>query len=49
MAEAVRDLMKRCGGYPNFVPSSGCDLPPVCSWENIRAFFESVNQYYTEN
>ena len=49
MAEAVRDLMSRCGRYPNFVPSSGCDLPPVCSWENIRAFFNSVNQYYSEN
>ena len=49
MAEAVRDLMNRCGRYPNFVPSSGCDLPPVCSWENIRAFFNSVNQYYSEN
>ena len=49
MAEAVRDLMNRCAGYPNFVPSSGCDLPPVCSWENIRAFFETVNQYYSEN
>ena len=49
MAQAVRDLMERCGRFPNFVPSSGCDLPPVCSWENIRAFFDSVNQYYTEN
>ena len=49
MAEAVRELMTRCGGYPNFVPSSGCDLPPVCSWENIRTFFETVNQYYSEN
>ena len=49
MAEAVKDLMTRCGRYANFVPSSGCDLPPVCSWENIRAFFNSVNQYYSEN
>lgn len=48
MAEAVRDLMERCGSYPNFVPSSGCDLPPVCSWENIHAFYQSVNQYYSE-
>ena len=28
--------------------SSGCDLPPVCSWENIRAFYESVNHFYSE-
>lgn len=48
MAQAVRELMERCGAYPNFVPSSGCDLPPVCSWENIHAFFDTVNQFYSE-
>lgn len=48
MKEAVMELMERCSSYPNFVPSSGCDLPPVCSWENIRAFYETVNQYYSE-
>lgn len=46
MSAAVADLMERCGKYPNFVPSSGCDIPPVCSWDNIRAFFDAVNQYY---
>ena len=48
MHDAVTALMERCGGYPNFVPSSGCDLPPVCPWENINTFFDTVNQYYTE-
>ncbi len=48
MRDAVNELMERCSMYPNFVPSSGCDLPPVCSWENIRAFYESVNQFYSE-
>ena len=48
MREAVRDLMERCGGYANFVPSSGCDVPPVCPWENIHTFFDTVNQYYLE-
>ena len=46
MRAAVTDLMERCGKYPNFVPSSGCDLPPVCSWENINTFFEAVKQFY---
>lgn len=46
MRAAVTDLMTRCSKYPNFVPSSGCDLPPVCSWDNINAFFEAVNQFY---
>lgn len=48
MREAVMDLMERCSVYPNFVPSSGCDLPPVCAWENIRAFYETVNHFYSE-
>lgn len=48
MREAVFSLMERCSGYPNFVPSSGCDLPPVCSWENIHAFFDAVNAYYNK-
>lgn len=47
MRAAVADLMARCGRYPNFIPSSGCDIPPVSSWENIRAFFDAVNHYYT--
>jgi uroporphyrinogen decarboxylase len=41
MRQAVRELMERCGGYQNFVPSSGCDVPPGSPWENIEAFFES--------
>jgi uroporphyrinogen decarboxylase len=41
MRQAVRELMERCGGYSNFVPSSGCDVPPGSPWENIEAFFES--------
>lgn len=46
MREAVTALMDRCSSYANFVPSSGCDLPPVCSWDNIHAFFDAVNHYY---
>lgn len=46
MGEATAKLMETCGGYPNFVPSSGCDIPPVASWDNIHAFFDSVSAYY---
>lgn len=41
MARAVRELLEKCGGYENFVPSSGCDVPPGSPWENIQAFFEA--------
>ncbi len=35
-----------CPGHPNFVISSGCDIPPLSSWENIDAFFAAVQEYY---
>ena len=42
MTAAVKDLMARCGGMSNFVPSSGCDIPAHASWANIQAFFEAL-------
>ena len=42
MTAAVNDLMARCGRYPNFVPSSGCDIPAHSRWENIEAFFKAL-------
>ena len=44
--KATLELMEQCTGYPNFVPSSGCDIPPVSPWENIDAFFAAVDEYY---
>ncbi len=40
------ELLNRCGKYSNFVISSGCDIPPTASLENIQAFFDAVNEYY---
>lgn len=42
MTEAVHTLLNRCRTYPNFVLSSGCDIPPDAGWENIRAFFKAA-------
>lgn len=39
-------LLARCSKYPNFVPSSGCDIPPHAKWENIDAFFAAVRDFY---
>jgi len=39
---AVRALLDECGAHPNFLLSSGCDIPPVTPWENIDAFFSEV-------
>ncbi len=44
----TKEIMAECCGYPNFVISSGCDIPPMTPWENIDAFFEAVNEFYAE-
>ena len=44
--EKTAELMEACGTYPHFVPSSGCDIPPMTPWENIDAFFKAVGEYY---
>ncbi|MBQ9968066.1 MAG: uroporphyrinogen decarboxylase family protein [Oscillospiraceae bacterium] len=45
MRAAVKTLLDRCGKYPNFVLSSGCDIPAHAAWENIHGFFEAVKQW----
>ena len=44
MTEAVKELMAKCGGYKNFIPSSGCDIPARAKWENIDAFFAALGE-----
>ena len=39
---ATMALLEKCGGYANFIPSSGCDIPAHAKWENIDAFFATV-------
>lgn len=41
MTAAVQALLEKCGSHPNFMLSSGCDIPAHAKWENIRAFFEA--------
>lgn len=43
---ATLRVMEACCSYPNFVISSGCDVPPLSSWENIDAFFGAVKEFY---
>ena len=44
MGRSVRELREKCGGYNNFVLSSGCDIPPGSPWENIEAFFDAATR-----
>ncbi len=39
-------LLERCAVHPNFLISSGCDIPPRAKWENIDAFFRAVKDFY---
>ena len=44
--EATLEVMNKCCAYPNFVISSGCDIPPATPWENVDAFFATVEGFY---
>lgn len=44
--KATTELLSKCGSYPNYIISSGCDIPPSSKWENIQAFFDAVREYY---
>ncbi len=48
IAKETKRIMDACRGYPNFVISSGCDIPPMSPWDNIDAFFSAVNAFYEE-
>ena len=43
---SVYNLMDKCGGYQNYILSSGCDIPPTTPWENIKAILTSLEEYY---
>ena len=43
---ATHKVMEECCSYPNFVISSGCDIPPMSNWENIDAFFAASKEFY---
>ena len=46
VSEETRALLEKCARYPNFVISSGCDMPPMTPWENIDAFFAATDNFY---
>lgn len=50
--ESIREetlrIMNECCDNPNFIISSGCDIPPSSKWENVDAFFQAVDEFYTK-
>ena len=38
-------LLERTAGFPNFVLSTGCDVPPHVPAENIRAYYDALSEF----
>ena len=45
MKVATKDLLEKTASYPNFVLSSGCDVPPHTPYANISAFYSALEEY----
>lgn len=46
--EATLSVLRECSSWPNFIISSGCDVPPMAPFENIHAFFDAVDEFYAD-
>ena len=42
VATQTQSLLDRTANFRNFIISSGCDIPPVTSLENLETFFNTV-------
>ncbi|HOQ03913.1 MAG TPA: uroporphyrinogen decarboxylase family protein [Anaerohalosphaeraceae bacterium] len=42
---ACLELLEQMQDYPNFILSTGCDLPPAVPVENLRAFMETARRW----
>lgn len=47
IGDATRGLLEKCCKFPNFVLSSGCDIPLQAPLENIDAFFDTARAFWT--
>ena len=43
--QAVTQLLEQTAAYPNFVLSTGCDVPPGVPEANIRAYYAALAAY----
>jgi uroporphyrinogen decarboxylase len=39
-------VLNKCAHHPNFILSSGCDIPPASLIENTDAFFAAAREFY---
>lgn len=47
--KATLDLLKRGHAYPNFILSSGCDIPPMTPLDNLAAYFAAIDSFFHHN
>ena len=43
--EATLQLLEATRAYPNFILSSGCDIPPYTPSANIDAFYAALEEF----
>lgn len=43
--QAVTSLLEATREFPNYVLSTGCDVPPQIPMENIRAFYDALKRF----
>ena len=43
--QSTKNLLEQTAGYRNYVLSSGCDVPPHTSIENVEAFYEALAEF----
>ena len=46
IAANTLEILEKCSKYKNYVPSSGCDIPPLAPLANIDAYFAAVREFY---
>ena len=39
-------LLETTKQFPNFLISSGCDIPPLTDMDNIASFFKTIDTFY---
>ena len=42
VAAATRTMVAQARGHANYIPSTGCDIPPLSPLENIDAFMSAA-------
>ena len=48
IANETKSLLEKCSCYDNFVISSGCDIPPAANWDNIMAYYKTIEEFYSK-